>query len=1304
MIIEQVEALKTWLTAKLSPICDAEPGALAKYVCALVKKDKPEQDLRDICVDQLDVFLQQNTKPFVNDLFEALKSKVYVPATSDVKPKPSIATSVKQETTRALSSRDRDESLKKKTSEISSTTDDKENKGDPSGLTSSTTATSPNSKSGSGNTDSVYPKDTKESNSTRDPPREVRESGASSREGRERERGASRDRDRRDSWRDERSRDGIRDARDIIREREKDRGGADAKDGRGDTRESKGDTREVREPRERNDFRERDREFRRRRTRSRSFSPRRRDFDDRPVRRRFEERARYSPDRRWGRRRSWSRSPRRNRSPLDSRGGGRLRSRSPRARSSRSPRGRTSRSPIRYRPLRSRTRSRSPRPRSWSRPGSGGGARLRSRSLSLTRQPDSRGSTPLQDNDFISSSTNDPPAVSSTVGGLRALEGRLGEITRAPGGVDGGSAMASGAGLGGARARCQNFEEKGFCMLGDVCPYDHGADPVVVEDDTLALGPGAPGLEGPDLCLPPPGHLGMHMNLSRPPPAHVEPYLPENPSLQVSLRPPFIRGPPPDLRQPPPGMGMNRLPGPPDMFLQKREVIMNRPPPGLNDRVRHPSDSEPSRIVIPSKRPYSAIDGNPNAMNIGPPPPRMAHINQHHQLFGPPGGFPIPRQQLPLDQQQPLPVGIGQLQMQPGPIRKGFDYNRLGGRGFKHQGPNKSMKFGNMTLEVRKIPHEMNNIAKLNEHFGKFGTLTNIQVKFQGDPGAALISFSSNAQAAAAYRSPEPVFNNRFIKLFWHNAEKPLSLDGERETPIGGPVEDEVSAGQQQQTQRTLTGGRIGDGIDHPSLVLPVRSSIPPAHKMSLDNTKKKETEQAGGDASGIANLEKVSLRKSVIYTSSAGNVKKTIHQAANATTAIKPKAAPFVSPTAVKTADYVSRMEAIKRIEEERKLAPAKQAEIEQKKQELLAKQIEQQKKLLETLEKKKDIMSDAEKQMLRTALRKISDAIDTVKYGTGAKKSVSINPQQFRYVSSQEQVRFSTHPASPYGRGGQSWSTGGRGGYGWAPRGRGRGWAGAAAFGGRTTLDNRPKTVKVKGFDLPELDEIRAHFQKFGDMEKEDLLEEVPSVYFTFTLRQSAEMAVAQGARYKKKTLIVQWDQMIPKISRTESTQSSEVDDDLSITLGSVDSETALLDDKGDAALSVSTSEDNQLKSNDGVDTRSVDNTSLQEAPLEMQTVGYERSLSEDLLAGEEENFKAIYTDDEDDEDHITVTLSNTSTSAPTIYTSSGDYGNVDSNYDNKNGGTGISQDGGEEDEDDLSNLDPGPALDFIEEEPQV
>ena len=27
--------------------------------------------------------------------------------------------------------------------------------------------------------------------------------------------------------------------------------------------------------------------------------------------------------------------------------------------------------------------------------------------------------------------------------------------------------------------------EKGFCMRGDLCPYDHGLDPVVVDDVSL---------------------------------------------------------------------------------------------------------------------------------------------------------------------------------------------------------------------------------------------------------------------------------------------------------------------------------------------------------------------------------------------------------------------------------------------------------------------------------------------------------------------------------------------------------------------------------------------------------------------------------------------------------------------------------------------------------------------------------------------------------------------------------------------------------------------------------------------------
>ncbi|KAJ8282288.1 hypothetical protein COCON_G00048070 [Conger conger] len=78
MIIENVEALKSWLAKLLEPICDADPSALANYVVALVKKDKPEKDLRALCADQLDVFLQKETTGFVDKLFECLTTKNYL--------------------------------------------------------------------------------------------------------------------------------------------------------------------------------------------------------------------------------------------------------------------------------------------------------------------------------------------------------------------------------------------------------------------------------------------------------------------------------------------------------------------------------------------------------------------------------------------------------------------------------------------------------------------------------------------------------------------------------------------------------------------------------------------------------------------------------------------------------------------------------------------------------------------------------------------------------------------------------------------------------------------------------------------------------------------------------------------------------------------------------------------------------------------------------------------------------------------------------------------------------------------------
>ncbi|XP_010121115.1 PREDICTED: RNA-binding protein 27-like, partial [Chlamydotis macqueenii] len=84
-------------------VCDADPSALANYVVALVKKDKPEKELKAFCADQLDVFLQKETSGFVDKLFESLYTKSYLPSLEPVKVEAKPAGQEKEEVKEELS-------------------------------------------------------------------------------------------------------------------------------------------------------------------------------------------------------------------------------------------------------------------------------------------------------------------------------------------------------------------------------------------------------------------------------------------------------------------------------------------------------------------------------------------------------------------------------------------------------------------------------------------------------------------------------------------------------------------------------------------------------------------------------------------------------------------------------------------------------------------------------------------------------------------------------------------------------------------------------------------------------------------------------------------------------------------------------------------------------------------------------------------------------------------------------------------------------------------------------------------------
>jgi Mg-chelatase subunit ChlI len=52
--------------------CDADTNKLATYIIALLKKDLPETNLRKLCNDQLQVFLEDKTETFVDSVFKEI--------------------------------------------------------------------------------------------------------------------------------------------------------------------------------------------------------------------------------------------------------------------------------------------------------------------------------------------------------------------------------------------------------------------------------------------------------------------------------------------------------------------------------------------------------------------------------------------------------------------------------------------------------------------------------------------------------------------------------------------------------------------------------------------------------------------------------------------------------------------------------------------------------------------------------------------------------------------------------------------------------------------------------------------------------------------------------------------------------------------------------------------------------------------------------------------------------------------------------------------------------------------------------
>lgn len=95
------------------------------------------------------------------------------------------------------------------------------------------------------------------------------------------------------------------------------------------------------------------------------------------------------------------------------------------------------------------------------------------------------------------------------------------------------------------------------------------------------------------------------------------------------------------------------------------------------------------------------------------------------------------------------------------------------------------------TLVVEKIPEDKMTLEHVNGWFKRFGTVTNVAI--DSSNAKALISFASHDEAYAAWKSEDAVFNNRFVKLFWHRPMEGHGQAGARMLAASAPLVANIS-------------------------------------------------------------------------------------------------------------------------------------------------------------------------------------------------------------------------------------------------------------------------------------------------------------------------------------------------------------------------------------------------------------------------------------------------------------------------------------------------------------------------------
>ncbi|XP_067622096.1 zinc finger protein swm [Eurosta solidaginis] len=670
------------------------------------------------------------------------------------------------------------------------------------------------------------------------------------------------------------------------------------------------------------------------------------------------------------------------------------------------------------------------------------------------------------------------------------------------------------------RQRCRDFDEKGYCVRGETCPWDHGINPVVFEDinNSALIGMSLPEYnpDSPDLWMR--SSSGAMVSVS--------------PTSLITSTSGIVR----DVNAP----GINPFTG-----VARGSGIL-------------PMTGVSTSVAFPQVGPASNKLGN-NGTLLTAAYTRSTNTGPDFRVAAPMLSFPFNATSVtaPLQRELiPIPVVDPSNQVSGGDInqvasgKRRFDLEdsvAIAEAPTKRKlpinsrlGPRLPNIQNNCSLELRKIPRGLNTIAHLNNHFAKFGKIVNIQISYDGDPEAAIVTFSTHAEANVAYRSTEAVLNNRFIKVFWHNQDSvalindnsPISLGGLRKnsqyhlnnipavptpTSDSAKISNEVPSKHCKSSSGNTANGSTTNESSNPTNIttLVAAAHVPPTSLRLKNNVsrsasnaiiRKKQEEQAKAVvqlANGLRKRKQELLQSYVKQMKSALELVERCDQN---------------DPQRTKTLDTIKVLQ--ETIDKLRKEIAAEQEQIQahiQTQQPPHAKKTKEQQKK-ELLDIELELIAQQQEGNDTTVIqRRLEDLQRSLGIVPGS-GSVGIIPTQSPLTSGKAPY-FPTSKTIPRKR--------------------------SSYPEGSTRVDRRPKSIVVTGFTCEESEFVLGHFKHFGEITKHHMDKDINQLIISYATRISAEQAVLRGKVFKDKRLQITW---APVVTTTLPTSGSLAADKLS------------------------------------------------------------------------------------------------------------------------------------------------------------